>query len=89
MEVPYLDLLNKVTGREICDKSDVDTRASPGRVCRAALSPHSGEPDRQRSLLPDLAEDVRLAEMTNVMGHLKKIYIYRDFHNNCLLKISF
>lgn len=46
--------------------------ASPGRVCRAALSPHSGEPDRQRSLLADLAEDVRLAEMPNVMGHLKK-----------------
>ena len=48
--------------------------ASPGSVCRAALSTHSGEPDRQRSLLPDLAEDVRLAEMPNVMGHLGKIY---------------
>ena len=40
------------------------------RVRRAALAAHRAEPHRQGGLLPDLAEDVRLAVRRDVVGHL-------------------
>ena len=72
-------LPDKEDGRVVADQVPVALlgvelhRKPPGvprRVRGAALAAHRAEPHRQGGLLPDLAEDVRLAVRSDVVGHL-------------------
>ena len=79
------DVPDEEDGRVVADQVPVALlgvelhRKAPGvprRVRGAALAAHSAEPHRQGGLLPDLAEDVRLAVRSDVVGHLDEDDLY-------------